>query len=334
MAETKLISIIVPIYNVEQYLGKCVDSLFATAGIERTEIILIDDGSTDGSGLLADSYAERYDYVTCYHKTNGGLSDARNYGIKKATGKYVFFFDSDDMIISDAFKSVIEAAEVNDADILQWDGVCIDTEDNEITTDYSRRIVHRGLSDDGKVITGLDMIKTQLESVKDCPFVVWLRAYKRSYLEQNGFQFEKGWIHEDELWSPVVLTKAESVLYLPKKVYCYRVREYSIMTTFDTDRDMHAGIIVNIMRRQNEYYSTEIKDEKDRTMLLAHWARKYMGEITKFELYKCECSKYIPKRDILKASRGFKDRLRALCLCMFGVRGYSMLFLAVKGGRI
>ena len=94
MAEEKsgiCLSIIVPVYNVSGYLSRCLDSLLLAANTGMTEIILVDDGSTDDSGNICDSYADRYGFISCYHKENGGLSDARNYGLEYAKGKYVYW---------------------------------------------------------------------------------------------------------------------------------------------------------------------------------------------------------------------------------------------------
>ena len=124
------LSVIIPVYNVERYLGRCIDSLLNTKGIENTEIILVDDGSTDESGRIADSYAEKHAVISCYHKENGGLSDARNYGLNRAKGRYVFFCDSDDMVVPGKFCKVIEDLAKSDADVLLWDGMTIGEDDS------------------------------------------------------------------------------------------------------------------------------------------------------------------------------------------------------------
>ena len=99
----ELISIIVPAYNVEKYIGKCVDSILRQ-NYTNFELLLIDDGSTDSTAFLCDTYAQRDSRVKCFHKTNGGLSDARNYGLERMTGKYVTFIDGDDYV-SDSYIS-------------------------------------------------------------------------------------------------------------------------------------------------------------------------------------------------------------------------------------
>ena len=110
-------SIIVPIYKVEQYLERCVDSLVNQTE-KNIEIILVDDGSPDRCNALCDRYAERYDKVVVVHKTNGGLSDARNEGIKRATGEYVMFVDSDDYIDNNTIELLVDEQKRADADII------------------------------------------------------------------------------------------------------------------------------------------------------------------------------------------------------------------------
>ena len=107
-----LLSFVVPVYNVESYLEDCIKSLICQSGNDF-EIILVDDGSTDKSGVICDKYARLDSRVVSYHKTNGGLSDARNYGIKRASGKYLAFVDSDDFVGERAVETLREILKDN-----------------------------------------------------------------------------------------------------------------------------------------------------------------------------------------------------------------------------
>ena len=114
-------SIIIPVYNVEKYLKECVDSCLKQIGT-KNEIILIDDGSTDSSGLICDDYAKDYDFIKVVHQQNGGQSVARNRAVLIASGKYIVFLDSDDYIVPfDAFKTFFEKMEENSLDVLWGD---------------------------------------------------------------------------------------------------------------------------------------------------------------------------------------------------------------------
>ena len=106
-----LISIVIPVYNVEQYLGECVDSVIAQT-YREWEIILIDDGSTDSSGSICDGYAKKDDRVRVVHQTNGGVSSARNAGIEAANGEYLMFVDSDDTIIPETLALMVSTHQV------------------------------------------------------------------------------------------------------------------------------------------------------------------------------------------------------------------------------
>ena len=102
----KLVSVIVPVYNVDRYLGRCIKSIMQQS-YRNLEIILVDDGSTDNSGTICDTFKETDDRIIVIHKENGGLSDARNAGIKVFTGEYVTFIDSDDYVSSDMISSML-----------------------------------------------------------------------------------------------------------------------------------------------------------------------------------------------------------------------------------
>ena len=107
MSEYKIqVSIVVPVYNVESYLERCVESLLKQDIMDPIEILLIDDGSTDQSGAICDAYAKQNPQILVYHKENGGLSDARNFGLDRANGAYILFVDSDDFIEPDSCSSL------------------------------------------------------------------------------------------------------------------------------------------------------------------------------------------------------------------------------------
>ena len=114
MGQEKLLSVIVPVYNVETYLPRCVDSILQQS-YENMEVILVDDGSQDGSGKICDEYAARDSRVKVIHKENGGLSSARNAGLDTAAGEYLTFVDSDDWIEPDAYCPMIALLEENNA---------------------------------------------------------------------------------------------------------------------------------------------------------------------------------------------------------------------------
>ena len=319
------LSVIIPVYNVGDYLERCLDSLIQTRGIEDTEIIIVDDGSADYSGEIADKYSSEYGYIKCFHKTNGGLSDARNYGLNQATGRYVFFLDSDDMVIPEGMQKALEILQTTEADILLWDGVSVNEDDFEFESGYEAILTHGGLPETQKYISGTEALVKQIKDHKKYAVTAWLLAAKREYLLENNLLFEPGLIHEDELWTPQVICGSSKVQYLPEKVYCYRIREGSI--TDSDSQEKHIDSYVSVMEKLYQFFQNQIGDQEHRKILLSNWAEKYLWEIKSF---KTSAKKRIPRKWIFGASRGFKNKLKSLMLLVFGVKG---LCFAIRLGK-
>ena len=129
-----LISIVVPVYKVEKYIRRCIDSLLAQTW-KNIEIILVDDGSPDSCGQICEEYAAVYDKIRVLHKENGGLSDARNAGIAVAQGEYIGFVDSDDYIMPDMFEKLAKAAMEQHVKLSMCSFFCIDSDGND--TEFS-----------------------------------------------------------------------------------------------------------------------------------------------------------------------------------------------------
>lgn len=195
------ISVIIPVFNTEKYLERCLESVIAQKAIV-IEVIVVNDGSTDMSESIIKKYEEKYPSIIKYFsKRNGGLSDARNYGVQKATGKYLCFVDSDDYIDKNLFEKIKPVIE-QDVDLIKYK--CIKVEENckEI-----ERI-------DGPVFN----IKSGSEAFDELYSndvliePAWLYLYKRSFYIENEFKFPVGKYHEDWAIVPYILTKAETVV--------------------------------------------------------------------------------------------------------------------------
>ena len=134
------VSVVIPVYNVEKYLKECVDSVLKQTYFSY-EIILVDDGSTDASAKICDEYAAKDSRISVIHKPNGGLSSARNTGLQKARGAYVYFLDSDDYIVEYALEKLVEAAERDNADIVFFDAVSFADADGDfkVSQNYIRK---------------------------------------------------------------------------------------------------------------------------------------------------------------------------------------------------
>ncbi len=211
-----VISVIVPVYNVEKYLERCVDSIVAQT-FREIEILLVDDGSTDGSGALCDRYLERDSRIRVLHKTNGGLSDARNAGIDMAKGTYCAFVDSDDFITENMLQVLYEQMIAAGADL----SVCGEYDCYEagcsprmadIVADTCTGVKALGLLLEGKNITG--SVCTKLIPAEVC---------RRHY-----FVTEK--TYEDAFYMPELFIGAKKVAYTTQPLYYYWHRAGSITT--------------------------------------------------------------------------------------------------------
>ena len=224
-AERPLVSVIIPVYNMEPFLCECLDSVIHQT-YDRLEIILVDDGSTDTSGEICDRYAEVDHRITVIHKENGGLGNARNVGQDAASGKYIIFLDSDDYWDLNAIDLLCETAEKDSLQVLAfagepfWDGM----EQPELYQDYCHS------AQNGIVKTGIESFKTAWES-REYYSSPGLRFYLREYLVNRGFRFDEGVIHEDISHSFLAYVYADRVECIGNRLYKRRFRPGSIMTT-------------------------------------------------------------------------------------------------------
>ena len=221
-----LLSIIVPIYNVEQYVDRCIQSILNQT-YQNLEIILVDDGATDCSGVIADSYAAKDKRIKVFHKENGGLSDARNYGLEHVTGDYILFVDSDDFIVNIMCERLITVANNNNADIVSCN-YYIYRGDDDIS------IHTMSVQYDKRTFTGMDMLRYYL--LKTEPFdlnVVWNKIFKLDLF--NGVvpvRFPKGRVQEDNFTIFMLFLNANSIVTVNEPLYYYVQRAGSIMATF------------------------------------------------------------------------------------------------------
>ena len=328
MSDQPCLSIIIPVYNAGRYLGKCLDSLLKASNIDRTQIILVDDGSTDDSGVISDSYADKYEFIDCLHEENGGPSAARNRGLKTAVGKYVYFCDADDMVIPEGMSRLIDCASEDTVDVLLWDGMAIDENDSEVNSDFDVIMTHKGLPLTGDVLSGTEaLVRLNSENVV-INMTVWLRACRREFLMDNKLFFKDHIIHEDELWVPQVMVSAETVRYIPEKLYCYRMSENSIMRSSD-DKKKHAEDFVTVMNLLYEYYVDHIIKKDQLNTILTNWADSYLWGIVRYDIGDNACRKQIKRSRILLSCR---VKIKGILLCLFGVKIYCKIYELCRKG--
>ncbi len=208
-------SVVIPVYNVEDYLDDCLSSL-QSQDYTDFEVICVNDGSTDRSREILSEWESRFPQMKVIDRENGGLSAARNTGLEAATGDYVLFVDSDDWVESTMLKRVTE--EVDDTDILCF--ACRRSDNNTYDTLFHEQ------SD------GWNYYNRHALEHREVPFVcVWQRCYRRGFLEENNLRFREGILHEDNEFTPRACLKSKRVKVIPDVLYNYRIRSGSIMTT-------------------------------------------------------------------------------------------------------
>lgn len=210
----ELVSIIVPVYNVSAYLRKCVESL-VNQTYERIEIILVDDGSTDNSGLLCDEWKKTDSRIVVIHKKNGGLSDARNAGIQFAKGAYMTFVDGDDRLTSNACEVLLDAAKRNSGQIVVA-GLMLESTSGEV--DYEESLCGKEQN-----VSSQDALKLvfQGRGYSACG-----KLYHKEVF--SDIRFPKGKLDEDFATMYKLFLAAENITYIPEYVYYYFSRTGSI----------------------------------------------------------------------------------------------------------
>lgn len=219
-------SVIIPVYNVEYYLKACLDSVLNQT-FEDWEAICVNDGSTDNSATILEEYSHKDGRFKVVNQPNGGLSAARNTGLKAAAGEYVLFLDSDDWIEDNALE--ILSNDLDDEDMLCFSG--------------RRYYEHEGLYHEADLlkersyVSGMDYYNENALQSRDFAFVcVVLRAYRRTFLIENCLWFKEGIYHEDNLFTPIACYYAKKVRQVSDCLYDYRVRANSITTTGNVKR--------------------------------------------------------------------------------------------------
>lgn len=212
-----LISVIVPIYRVEDYIYKCVDSIINQT-YKNLEVILVDDGSPDKCPEICDEYALKDNRIKVVHKKNGGLSDARNAGMPYAKGEYIGFVDSDDSLMPNFYECLYNIMAENDADIVECGIVLVDED--------GKALRERKCKDKIMVLDKKEALK-ELILEKEVYQTVWNKLYKKEVI--NNILFEKGKYHEDDFWTYQVFDNAQKVVITNEVLYKYLQRSQSIM---------------------------------------------------------------------------------------------------------
>ncbi len=217
-----LFSIIVPIYNVELYLKECLDSILSQT-FNDFELILVNDGSTDNSGNIAKEYKNKYNNIKLINKENGGLSSARNAGLKKAIGDFLLFIDSDDMLVNEnVLYNIVPHLKNNDVILLGFEKLYSDNTTTPVVNNADESLRNKNV--DEKIV---GLIKSNVFVTSACN-----KCINRKYFINNNLYFKEGILSEDIEWSVRLLLTVVNIDFTNKPYYYYRQsREGSISTT-------------------------------------------------------------------------------------------------------
>lgn len=232
---TPLVSIIVPVYNVEKYLKQCVDSLINQT-YQKIEILLIDDGSKDSSGKICDEFAREYSEITTYHKKNSGLGLTRNYGLDRLNGDYVTFVDSDDYLEKDAIKKLVMGLD-NDQNDTVIGGFTKVTDSGKVlyTESYAEEIVNQGEVYSNLFVRMLGSSPSEHDFLKPS---VWNTLYSVEIIREHKLYFvsERELISEDFVWNSDYYQYSKNVKIISSASYYYRCNPNSLTQVYKKDR--------------------------------------------------------------------------------------------------
>lgn len=257
--DLELVSIIIPVYNMECYLREALESVVNQL-YKKLEIIVVNDGSTDGSLKIIQEYEKKDERIKVINQNNCGVSCARNSGLKEATGKYIYFFDSDDILELEAMKDCVEKAEKDKLDLILFDAVSFRDKDLTKKEKYPEK---------GQYILGNKVKENKMYFgsyfLLEDKFIptVWLKFIKRDILIKNNLKFYEGIVHEDILFSIFLLNYCRKVGYINKKFFKRRYRKNSIMTKERGNLNIESYLII-AKELRNFNFDSSIKKIADK----------------------------------------------------------------------
>lgn len=301
MSEIKF-SIIIPVYKVEEYLERCVNSVIGQT-YKNIEIILVDDGSPDRCPEMCDAYAAQDDRIKVIHKENGGLSDARNFGIKSASGDYIIFLDSDDSIELTSCEDICKAIESAACpDVVICNTNWIENGSIRVANRYDRCELFNG---------GKEFLNYMFSMPFTFCFLSPNNIYKKTFLIDNQLFFEKGLLHEDERWTPEVLLNAKTVLNTNIAFYNYFIRSGSITTA--KKKTKNAKDIISTVHYLKELYE-KIEDKNLKNNLKSYLCNLYLHAVCIGELF--DEKEYIDKKLCMSLAKTYKAKIKASVFCL------------------
>lgn len=294
-----LISIVVPVYNVAEYIDRCLYSLINQT-YPYIEILLVDDGSKDCSGSICDNYARCDDRIKVIHKSNGGLSDARNVGLSLAQGEYVMFVDSDDWIEKNACERFLAYIEANPT-VDMFIGL-LRNEDGSLYSERNTAALN-------KEYVGKEYFAEFYKSIKVCAVT---NVYKREFLIKKNLSFPVGLLHEDVYFSQRAFTEADRVIYTDIVFYVRFIREGSITQKTDKRKNVHDLLIIAHRLLEHSY---SIANRNIRSAFQNHICDSYLSLFYSADIYQytdMDYRQFVDKKLVMQTAKNGYNRLRAL----------------------
>lgn len=329
------VSIIVPVYNVSQYIVKCLDSIYGQT-YNNIELILVDDCGSDDSMTIVHDYLASHVSIEAHiisHQKNRGLSAARNSGMEKASGEYIYFLDSDDYITPDCIEALVKPLYHKKYDVVVGD--------YQYSNDENSDLKLQNVELSGQQI--LDSYANGLWYV-----MAWNKLCRKDFLLDNRLTFEEGYLHEDVIWSFKLACKAQSMYVINKVTYHYLVRSSSIMTSMSIEHDVTVYLkafakIIDFVKAEGRLFgSSEYKiiEGKKCGILYSLLQKKEIGLYNKY--YKAfYLQRYVsPLTAYRKHIINFSYLLRDLHYCMPMCLGrlykrlFFNMFYAWRGKKI
>lgn len=309
------LSIIVPMYNVSEYIDRCLNSL-VNQNIDDYEIIVVNDASVDDSLIKAQKWENLYQNLKVINKEkNSGLSDTRNKGLKEATGKYILFVDSDDYIDTNSLYQLKSELMTNEPDILYFGYWVVTKEKTEKIYNYkSKQKIN---------YFGHDFIKNELIN-RNLPIPACVACYRRTLITDNNLYFATGILHEDVRWSPEILYKANKVYTSSLCFYRYIIRNSSISQkkTKKNGRDLLDTCDYLIK------FSKVIDDWDLRKFFINYIAMTYMKAVAVNNLMEDQIIK-VENTFPLRYVNNYKDRIKAILFAISPTL-YSHIYIFIK----
>ncbi|MFW5795510.1 MAG: glycosyltransferase family 2 protein [Bacillota bacterium] len=261
-------SIIIPIYNGEKYLRKCLDSI-VNISYKDKEIILVNDGSTDSSAKIAKEYADRYDYMKLINKKNGGVASARNKGLDESTGKYIIFVDSDDTVNDNMSVFMQEIKDINAQFAM---GKFIDFSNEKSITRGENKFLK-----DKKLQNVDDELKSMILHYTDGINPIWNKAFLKKFLINNNIRFRNYSVGEDTDFVLKCLFHIKTFYYTTTKWYTYkRFREDSLI---NSPKEKNIDIIISCSNDNLNYTNKHIKNKKLKNSIKIFLSLRLMGAL-------------------------------------------------------